>query len=193
LSGSRGKVPEWNISVGRENEFSSEVGNEEAVPPSPQRARAGVDGRPGRGRVPSAEHQTSAVPASGHRRSPSEVSRGFPHATAGLSPGCLIPPGKSQERSPFSPGPEARCALGVSGGARFRDTVLSLPSIPPLIGSSPCPSTVKGAPGGPRRAAPLAPQGDEGGGSWRGGVASGGSRGHVGHWAGVPEPDGVQT
>lgn len=48
----------------------------------------------------------------------------------------------------FLPGPLARCALGVLGGSRFRDTLQSLPDIPPPpIGSSPCPSTLKGAPG----------------------------------------------
>lgn len=44
----------------------------------------------------------SAVPASGRRRTPSEVSRGFPHACAGPGPGRLLPP-ESHRRARFSP------------------------------------------------------------------------------------------
>lgn len=47
LSGSPGKGPGRDISVGRENEFSSEVSTEEAVPALRGGPR-GVEGRPGR-------------------------------------------------------------------------------------------------------------------------------------------------
>lgn len=63
MSGSSGKGPGRNICVGRENEFSSEVGTEEAVPALRGGPR-GVEGRPGRAA------STPRTPPPGRRRLP---------------------------------------------------------------------------------------------------------------------------
>lgn len=140
LSGSSGKGPGRNICVGRENEFSSEVGTEEAVPALRGGPR-GVEGRPGRAA------STPRTPPPGRRR-PARVAL---YAAAPGAKSREVSVLREQSRA-WPPPP-----WGSRGPARFLGVralragplgwvwcARSLRSPPIPIGSSPCPSTLAG-------------------------------------------------